>query len=221
MTAFSPSASRLNGVGYNTTANEAGDAAFIFGASFNSMAVDGVIPFKDLVCPEGFEDDDQIQTPYTDEQGFTQLRNYYYFGEWLDENYDSVADTDGVELGKSAWFVTSSAKTITTAGEVKKGNFIHTFTETADMVTSAFPVPFCPNSENVSWGVSDDTQIQTAYTDESGFTQLRNYYYFGEWLDENYDSLAADDAVVGPGVGFWFLIGDATETFTEVSPLAE
>ena len=76
-------------------------------------------------------------------------------------------------------------------------------------------------AENVSWGVSDDTQIQTAYTDDSGFTQLRNYYYFGEWLDENYDSLAAADAVVGPGVGFWFLIGDATETFTEVSPLAE
>ena len=174
-----------------------------------------------MVCPEEFGDDDQIQVAYTDDSGLTQLRNYFYFGEWLDEEYASVSDTDGLPFSKAAWFVSASdPKTITTAGEVKKDNYIHTFTETSDMITSAFPVPFCPNSANVSWGVTDDAQIQVAYTDELGITQLRNYFYFSEWLDDEYNTLAEDDAIVGPGVGFWFIINDSSETFTEVSPIS-
>lgn len=208
-------------IGYNTTRNEAEDNAFIFGASFNSLSVNGIVPFKDIDSPQGFDDDDQIQTAYTDERGFTQLYVYSYFGEWLDENYDSVPDDAGIPVGGSAWFLSTSPKTVTTSGEVLKNNFTHTFTEPSSLVVSAFPTAFCPNSENVSWGVSDDTQIQTAYTDERGFTQLYVYSYFGEWLDENYDSVPSEQAIVGPGVGFWLLLQDVADTFSEVSPVAE
>ena len=216
-----PSPSRLNGVGYNTTANIDEYSSIIFGASFNDIANPGVIPFTALNCPEGFEDEDQIQTPYTDERGVTKMHVYWYFGEWLDEEYNPVEENAGIALGKAAWFLSSSAKHITTSGEVKKGNHIHTFTESSELVTSAFPVAFCPNSENVSWGVSDESQIQTAYTDERGVTKMHVYWYFGEWLDEEYNTLDPEVSVAGPGDGFWLLLSDASETFTEVCPLTE
>ena len=216
-----PSPGRLNGVGYSTTDNTAEDTSFIFGAPFSGIATKGVISFKDLACPQEFEDDDQIQTAYTDENGITRLYGYVYFGEWYNEDMDPVADEDGIPLGSSAWFISSSAKTITTSGEVSNDNVIHTFTETSALVSSAFPTPFCPNSENVSWGVSDDAQIQTAYTDENGITRLYGYVYFGEWYNEDMDPLAETDSIAAPGTGFWLILNDASETFSEVSPLAK
>ena len=212
-----------NTVGFQTMQNTADDAAYIFGASFKGMGnTSGVVPFSSLTCATGFEDDDQIQVAYTDGDGFTQLYGYAYFGEWLDEDYNSVTTEDGIPNGGAAWFISAGdPKTITTSGEVPKANFIHTFTETAALVTSAFPGAFCPNSANVSWAVSDDTQIQTAYTDGSGFTQLYGYAYFGEWMDEDYNTLAEDDAIVEAGAGFWLVLNDADETFSEVSPLNE
>ena len=209
----------MNGVGYNTTENPAQNSSIIFGASFANVAGGDLIPFSALTCPEGLEDEDQIQTPYTDERGLTQMNIYVYFGEWLDSEYNPLDPGAGLNVGSSAWFLSSNAKSITTAGEVKKGNFIHTFTESSQLVSSAFPVAFCPNSENVTWGVSDETQIQTPYTDDRGLTQMNVYVYFGEWMDADYNSLAADQAVAQPGDGFWLLLNDATETFAEVSPL--
>ena len=148
---------------------------------------------------------------------------YVYFGEWYNEDMDPVSDADGVRQGGSAWFVSASGtpKTVTVAGEVKKTNHIHTFTESSELISSAFPVPFCPNSADVSWGVSDETQIQTAYTDERGITQMYVYVYFGEWYNEDMDPVAEDEAIAQPGAGFWIILQDATETFSEVSPLAK
>ena len=182
------------------------------------------MPFSSLTCAGGFTDDDQIQTAYTDSNtGLTKLYVYSYFGEWLDEDYNSVADTDGLPQGSAAWFISSSDyKNITTSGEVTKAPYIHTFTETSALVTSAFPGGFCPNSANVSWSVSDDSQIQTAYTDSNtGLTKLYVYSYFGEWMDEDYNTVDADFAVAGPGVGFWLILPDASDTFSEVSPVAD
>ena len=209
-----------NVVGYNTTDNTAGDASFIFGASFNAVNGNGV-PFNSLICPEEFEDDDQIQTAYTDERGLTQMHIFFYFGEWLDEEYNPIAEDEGLPLGGSAWFISSSgtAKTLTTSGEVRKTNFIHTFTEPSSLITSAFPMPFCPNSENCSWGCSDDTQLQTAYIDERGLTQMHIFFYFGEWMDEEYNTIAADAVVASPGQGFWIILQDQGDTFSEVSPI--
>ena len=220
--ALTTSAVESSVVGYQTVENTAEDASYIFGASFRGINETGVVPFNALSCAGGFTDDDQIQTAYTDSDGITQLRNYYYFGEWLDEDYNSVSDTDGLPQGGAAWFVSSGdCKNVMTSGEVTAGNYIHTFTETSALITSAFPGAFCPNSANVSWAVSDDTQIQTAYTDSDGITQLRNYYYFGEWLDEDYNSIDADFSVADSGMGFWLILTDASETFSEVSPIVE
>ena len=147
---------------------------------------------------------------------------YFYFGEqWLDSDYSPVAETDGIDLGKSAWFLTTSAKSITTAGQVRKENFTHTFTETSQLVVSAFPGAFYPNSANVSWGINNETQIQTPYVDDDGLTQMNVFFYFGEWMDSDYSTIAADYAVAQSGDGFWLLMSDASETFSEVSPLAD
>ena len=219
-TAFAVESSNI--VGYQTAANTAEDQSYIFGASFRGVNELGVVPFNSLSCEGGFEDDDQIQTAYTDERGLTQLYGYVYFGEWYNEDMDPVEDTDGLTQGGAAWFISAGDyKNITTAGEVPKVPYIHTFTETSALVTSAFPGGFCPNSADVSWAVSDDTQIQTAYTDERGLTQLYGYVYFGEWYNEDMDPIDADFAVAGSGVGFWLILTDASETFTEVSPIAD
>ena len=196
------------------------EASFIFGASFNTIGGNGTIPFKDLGCVEGFADEDQIQTAYTDEFGTTQMKMYVYFGEWLDDEYNPVEDTAGIAQGGSAWFISSEPKSIQTSGEVSRAPFVHTFTESSQLIASAFPQAFCPNSANVSWGVSDESQIQTAYTDENGTSQMRMYVYFGEWLDDEYNTLDPDQAIVDAGMGFWIILNDASETFTETSPLA-
>lgn len=181
-----------------------------------------MIPFSALSSPEGLEDEDAIQVAYTDERGLTKMHDFVYFGEWYNEDMDPVNDDDGIPLGGSAWFISSgNPKTITTSGEVRKGNYIHTFTEPSALISSAFPQKFCPNSANVSWGVSDETSIQTAYTDERGLTKMHDYVYFGEWYNEDMDPLAADDAIVNAGTGFWIILVDPSETFSEVSPLAE
>ena len=183
-----------------------------------------------LTSPQGLETYDQVQKAYTDGEGVTQLRTYEYDENdgWLDmeDNYTPCGDTEGFELGTSAWFISAGeAKSITTSGAVKSGNKVHAFTETSVLCASAFPVDFCPNSANVSWGIETYDQIQVAYTDGEGVTQLRTYEYDENdgWLDmeDNYRTLEATESVVKAGQGFWLILQDAASTFTEVSPLAE
>ena len=109
-TAFSSSFNRVNGVGYSTTDNSAEDTSFIFGAPFSGIATKGVISFKDLACPQDFEDDDQIQTAYTDENGITRLYGYVYFGEWYNEDMDPLAETDSIAApGTGFWLILNDA----------------------------------------------------------------------------------------------------------------
>ena len=145
---------------------------------------------------------------------------------WLDtEEYAPCGDDVGLALGQSAWLISAGEpKSVTTAGAVRNTNAIRTFTETSSLISSAFPTPFYPNGANVSWGTQSGDQIQVAYTDENGFSQFTVYEYdeADGWLDtEEYAPLEADTAVVGPGIGFWLILQDASSTFTEVSPLAE
>jgi hypothetical protein len=146
------------------------------------------MPFNSLACAEGFSDGDQIQTAYTDENGLTQMKGYEYWdGDgWADSDMmDVVEEGTGLELGTGAWFISESPKSVITSGGVKKNNHIHTVTEPWSIVVSAFPAAFCPNSANVSWGCADGSQIQTAYTDDNGLTQMKGYEYWdGEgWAD--------------------------------------
>lgn len=214
-------------VGYNQTAATE-DTSILIGASFEAVGGGTFLPLSALTATPALENDDQIQVAYTDEDGLTQFTIYIYdeTDGWLDtENFEPCGDTFGLELGQSAWFISAGEpKKITTAGAVKNSNAIRTFTEPSALITSAFPVPFCPNSENVSWGVQNDDQIQTAYTDEDGLTQFTIYIYDESdgWLDtENFEPLGATQSIVDTGIGFWLILQDASSTFTEVSPLAE
>lgn len=104
-------------------------------------------------------------------------------------------------------------------------------TDPKTLVSSAYPVPFRPNSASVSWpNAQDDDDIQYAYTDEKGKTQLGEYYYYTEeyglgdagWYNEGLELLDADTAIVGVGEGFWYIpVDPATASFCEVSPLGD
>ena len=217
-----------NIVGYTTTEKVANDFCTFIGASFESVGSGTFIPFSSLTCSEGFEDGDQIQKAYVDEDGIVGFTVYEYWdGDgWVDPSSgDVIGDDIGFEVGEAAWFISSAAKQITTAGAVKSTNHIHTFTETSTVISSAFPVPFCPNSANVSWGSIDGDQIQVPYVDEDGIINFTTYEYWdGDgWVDPSTgDVLEADFAVTTAGKGFWFITADPENvSFTEVSPLAE
>ena len=216
-------------MGYNTTPTTE-DSSIIVGASFTAVDGTGFVPFSALTSPQGLVTDDQIQKAYTDGNGLTQLKTFVYDEDdgWLDteEGYEPCGDTEGLDLGTSVWFVSAGgAKSITTSGAVKSGTKTHTFTEKSVLCSSAFPVDFCPNSANVSWGIETDDQIQVAYTDDNHITQLRTYVYDEDdgWLDaeDGYRTLDANEPLVAAGQGFWLILQDAASTFTEVSPIAE
>ena len=218
----------MNGVGYNTTENEAEDTMVFVGASFENVGEGEFIPLSAIQCVEGFEDGDQFQTSFMDEIGAVNFKIYEYWdGDgWADpDSMEIVGDNIGFTLGQAAWFISSSPKKLTFAGGVHKDNFIHTFEESMTIATSAFPVPFCPNSANVSWGCNDGDQIQTSFMDEIGAVNFKIYEYWdGDgWADpDTMEIIEPDFAVVTPGKGFWFITSDPESvTFSEVSPLAE
>ena len=220
----------MNGVGYNTAQNDAGDNMQFIGASFMAMGDADMLTLNSLTCPQGLAEGDQIQMAYCDEDGLTHMTSYEYWdGDgWVDpEAYESVGDTVGFKLGSAAWFISSEPKQITTAGEVKNSTHIHTFTDPFTIVCSAFPGGFYPNSENVSWGCGEGDQIQVPWCDEDGLAHMTSYEYWdGDgWVDpEAFEALAPDFAITTAGKGFWFIIVSGEPnivSFSEVSPIAE
>ena len=165
---------------------------------------------------------------FTDEDGNVHMKGYEYWdGDgWADpDSGDIIDDTIGFALGQGAWFISSTPKSITTSGGVKKANHTHTFTEPWSIIVSAFPGEFCPNSENVSWGCLDGDQIQVPWCDEDGNTHMKGYEYWdGDgWADpDSGDILEPTFAVTTAGRGFWFITTDPENvTFSEVSPIAD
>lgn len=199
------------------------------GASFEDVSSGTFIPLSALTCVEGFEDGDQIQTSSVDENGIVRFTTYeYWAGDgWVDISSSEVVEDDvGFALGKGAWFCSAStAKQITIAGAVKKSSHIHTFTEPWTIISSAFPVEFCPNSADVAWGCLDNDQIQVPYLDANKIVHFTTYEYWeGDgWVDISTSNvLDADFAVTTIGKGFWYITSKpASVSFTEVSPLAE
>ena len=211
-----------------TTEKAAGDTWTFIGASFEDVGAGAFIPLSSLSCPDGFEDGDQIQKSYVNNDGIVGFNVYEYWdGDgWVDPSSGNVIGDDiGFSVGEAAWFISSTAKQITTAGAVKATNHIHTFSEPWSINSSAFPTDFCPNSANVSWGSIDGDQIQVPYVDESGIVNFNVYEYWdGDgWVDPSSgDVLAADFAVTTVGKGFWFITAaPESVSFAEVSPLAD
>ena len=198
------------------------------GASFECIGEGSMITLNSITSQEGIVDGDQIQMAYTDEEGLVHMKGYEFWdGDgWADpDSGDIVGDDVGFTLGQAAWFISAEPKSITMAGGVKKANHTHTFVDPMTIITSAYPVNFCPNSENVSWGCLDGDQIQVPWCDELGLNHMKGYEYWdGDgWADpDSGDILEADFAVQTAGKGFWFITADpASVTFSEVSPLAE
>jgi len=227
-TAFAVESSNV--VGYNNTAVGEYETWQFIGASFEAVGNSTFLPLSSLACEEGISDGDQIQTSSVDQNGIIQFKTYEFWdGEgWADpESSEIIGDDVGLELGKGAWFVSSEPKHLTTSGQVKKSVHIHTFEEAWSINSGAFPTSFCPNSANVSWGVSDGDQIQTSSVDENGIIQFKTYEYWdGEgWADpESSEILDPGFAVATAGKGFWIVLNNTNPedaSFTEVSPIGE
>lgn len=198
------------------------------GASFENLGTSAFIPLSSLSCVEGFADGDQIQTSFVKPNGVVAFNTYEYWdGDgWVDPaSGDVVGDDVGFSLGKGAWFISNEAKQITSAGGVKKSNHTHTFEESWQVISSAFPVDFCPNSAGVSWGCLDGDQIQVPHVDANGIVRFTSYEYWdGDgWVDPSSgDVLAANFAITTAGKGFWFITtAPDTVSFAEVSPIAD
>ena len=220
--------SSQNVVGYAATPNEAEEVQTFIGASFfKTGGSDEVLPINDLQCVEGFEYGDQLQTSFIDDSGLIDFVAYEYDdfeGGWCLEG-DLIDDSVVLALGQGAWFVTSDAKHLQSAGTVKATNKVRTLTEVQQVVCSLYPVPFCPNGPNVSWNVDENAgaQIQTSFITDEGLIDFIAYEYDsfeGGWCLEG-DLLDPDFAVAQPGEGFWLVFGDsfAECDFTETSPL--
>ena len=181
-----------------------------------------------MVCVEGFEDGDQIQKAHVDQYGIVSFKVYeYWLGDgWADQDLmDVVGDDVGFSLGEAAWFISGTAKQITTAGGVKKTPHTHTFNQTWSVVSSAFPINFCPNSADVSWAAQDGDQIQVPWVDDYGIVQFNAYeYWTGEgWADSAaMELLDADSVITTAGKGFWYITSNPADvSFAEVSPIAD
>lgn len=216
----------MNGVGYNNSAAVEGESSTFIGASFQNVGEGSFIPFSAIKCVEGFADGDQFQKSVM-EDGYINFKVYEYWdGDgWVDIDSSEVIENDvGFSLGEGAWFVSSEPKQLTFSGEVRKATFTHTFTEPSSVIVSAFPVDFCPNSENVSWGVLDGDQMQVPMMD-NGYINFKVYEYWdGDgWVDiDSSEVLDSNFAINTSGKGFWFVTTDPENvSFTEVSPIAE
>lgn len=196
------------------------------GASFENVGAGTYIPLSAITCVEGFADGDQFQKSFMDE-GYLNFKVFEYWdGDgWVDpDSGEVVGDDIGFTVGEGAWFVSSEPKQLTFAGGVKKENHIHTFVETMTVIVSAFPIGFCPNSANVSWGCLDGDQLQTPYF-ENSYLNFKVYEYWdGDgWVDpDSGEVLDPDFAINTAGKGFWYITADPENvSFSEVSPLAE
>lgn len=196
------------------------------GASFENVGEGTFIPFSTIQCVEGFADGDQFQKSFMD-GGTVNFKVYEYWdGDgWVDpDSSEIIGDDIGFAVGEGAWFVSSEPKQLTFAGQVRKSNFIHTFTETMSVIVSAFPTGFCPNNENNSWGSLDGDQLQVPFMD-NGTVNFKVYEYWdGDgWVDpDSSEVLEPDFAINTTGKGFWYITADPENvSFSEVSPLAE
>lgn len=219
---------KSNVVGYNSTEAVMNENMTFIGASFEKVGEGEIITLNSLTSPQEIVDGDQIQMANTDEDGLVYMTDYEYWdGDgWVDlASSEPVGDTIGFKIGQAAWFLSSEPKSITVSGQVKKENHIHTFTDSMTIITSAFPVNFCPNGENVSWGCLDSDQIQVPWTDNDGLVHMTDYEYWdGDgWVDlSTSEALDPEFPIVKAGKGFWFITSDPTSSsFAEVSPLVE
>lgn len=207
----------------------------MLGVQFSAIEVSSSgVYIKDI--QGDFEEEDELQFAYTDEGGLIQFNIYTYFTAdggmvdedgWYNGDFEAVGD-ELLPIGGAMWFFTSSgdAKAATMSGQITKDPIVRTFSEANNMICGSFPVAFNPNGKNVSWsGLSEEDEIQVAYTDSDGLIQFTVYTYFtadGGMVDEDgwYDGdfSKVESAIVEVGQGFW-LFPQSTVTLTETSPL--
>ena len=206
---------------------------FIVGCNF--VSTDGVtegIKFSDIKGE--FEDYDNIQVASIVDGKIT-FTDYYYFSKdggmvsdtgWYADDMVTFVGNETLKLGSAIWFGSGTEKAVTLSGQVYKGDFTHKFTETQEMVCSAFPVAFNPNK--ATWvGLQDYDNIQTSSVVD-GKIVFTDYYYFSAeggmvsttgWYLEDMETMAGEIAV--PGQGFWLTFnGEPSEvSLIETTPL--
>ena len=220
-----------NVVGYQTL--DKNEVSQMIGATFRDIATGAdSIRLGDLVGD--FESYDEIQIPYMDGR-FIEFVAYQYLTEddgvdadgWYDGSWESADDVT-LARGQAAWFVSATAKPVITSGEVVAGTTTHpAFTEASSMICSAYPIPFNPNAETVTWtGLNSYDEIQVSYMD-GRFIEFISYQWLTEddgvdvdgWYDGSWDLVT--EPIVDAGQGFWLILSDCENvTLTEASPLA-
>ena len=225
-----------NTVGYNTVNPEYTYTMF----SIPFTAVGGESLTLDSINAE-FAEDDEIQVSWMDDDGYIQFDSFFYKNAlgaiypqdgWYDSSDEYAGDSFTLTPGLAVWLITeqSEVESVTVSGEVgavakTQGPFEYEYS----MIASAFPVPFNPNAESVTWvGIQEDDEIQVPWMDDDGYIQFTSYFFKNQlgaiypqdgWYDDS--DTFAEDAITGVGQGFWLITQSPDEvTLTEASPLA-
>ena len=225
-----------NTVGYNTVNPEYTYTMF----SIPFTAVGGESLTLDSINAE-IAEDDEIQVSWMDDDGYIQFDSFFYKNAlgaiypqdgWYDSSDEYAGDSFTLTPGLAVWLITeqSEVESVTVSGEVgavakTQGPFEYEYS----MIASAFPVPFNPNAESVTWvGIQEDDEIQVPWMDDDGYIQFTSYFFKNQlgaiypqdgWYDDS--DTFAEDAITGVGQGFWLITQSPDEvTLTEASPLA-
>ena len=222
-----------NVVGYNTL--NTSNPTVMLGCSFRTMIGDDAMKLSAI--QGDFESMDEIQVSYLTDDGFIEFNVYQYLttddgvdaNGWYDGSWETAGDVE-IPRGSAVWFSSSTAKNLTSSGEVVKSETIHpAFTESTVMICSAYPIAFNPNADTVAWnGLSSMDEIQVAYMTEDGFIEFNVYQWLTEddgvaetaWYDGSWEKVVDPIAVIGQG--FWLSMADCESvTMVETSPLAK
>ena len=217
-----------NIVGYNTVVPD-GPYSMV-GISFAECA-GGSLMLEKLTGT--FSSGDEIQIPYTTENGFDFVSYQYLTMDndgmdngWYDLGWDYVGDTVQLPQGSAVWYYSASGSgNVSVSGEVSKLPFSQTFSDPYTMVASGFPVAFNPNDAQFSWSMSSGDEIQVPYTTENGFDFV-SYQYLtmdNDGMDDGWYDLGwglLEGNIVSVGQGFW-VYSQNGGSVTEVSPIAE
>lgn len=220
-----------NIVGYSTL--NTGDASQMLGVVFKNVAgnVDGIT----LADINGeFVSYDEIQVSYMAD-GLINFNVYQYLtvddgvdaDGWYDGSWESAASVV-IPRGSAVWFVSTSgdAKDVTLAGEVATGSTTHpAFSESSNMICSAYPIAFNPNASTVTWtGLNSYDEIQVSYM-ENGLINFDVYQYLTTddgvevdgWHNGSWELV--DAPITAAGQGFWLVVSDFENvTLTEAFP---
>lgn len=206
-------------VGYSSTGLGASKLYMLSTAGFEKVG-GGNLTLGDIASALSFEDDDNIQFGLANEDGAVEFTDYFYISwqdpaGWYASDYSTLANDVEIPVGESVWINRASAADVTVSGAVNAAatTELSFLAGKLTLASSAYPVPFAPNSY-VWTGLADDDNIQVGLANETGEVEFTDYFYISwqdpaGWYASDYSTLAGE--ICNVGQGFWIkTAGDAT-----------